>query len=237
MSENSIPSFFDDVWNNWCTGTGPCFECPNRDSQCHFYPKFGQGVLDAEIAFVAETPNEENRESQNSPKARKEQYGEFKNKIRRDPVPTWTKKRNRFSDSFFRDISGDFSGERERGIYYTNIKKCGDIEGGRVGWKNRKSKLHCEQYLIGELQAVDPDIVITFGKKATESLFEVFDHAESFDNIKDVTMQIHHINSYKIVPSIHWSNLHMNIKELEKIESKQDYWTTLAEKINSIVES
>jgi len=140
MGENQIPAFFDEVWNNWDSGKGPCFECPNRDSQCRFYPKFGKGVLNGELAFVAETPNEAGRENQNSPKSRKNRNGEFKSKVRNNPVPTWIRKGNRFSDSFFEDISADFLGDKKRGIYYTNIKNVGiltlNVQNGRIRRQN-----------------------------------------------------------------------------------------------------
>jgi len=234
MSENQIPPFFDEVWDNWCSGKGPCFECPNRDSQCRFYPKFGEGVLNGEFAFVAETPNEAGRKNQNSSESRRERNGEFKSEIRNNPVPTWIKKGNRFSDSFFEDISADFSGDKENGIYYTNIKKCGDIKSERSEWKNKKAKLHCEQYLRKELQAVSPEIIVTFGEKATESFFETFESDVKFNNLKDIVLKVHHINSYKVIPSFHWSYLHLNVRSLDNIDNKQDYWTALAQEINSI---
>lgn len=191
-------------------------------------------MLDAEIAFVAETPNED-RESQHSPESRKERYGAFNEKVRSDPIPGWIEEGNRFADSFFEDISADFAGEREQGIYFTNIKKCADIDGSRVGWKNRKAKLHCEQYLEEELAAVDPDIVVTFGKKATTSLFDVFDSSNTFSEMKEDVLDIHRIDSYSVIPSYHWSYLHLNIRSLEHIEDKADYWDTLAKRITSTV--
>ena len=234
MSGNQTSTFFDRVWNNWSSGKGPCFECPNRDSQCRFYPKFGEGVLDGDIAFVAETPNEDERENQNSPKSRKNRTGEFESKVRSNPIPTWIKKGNRFSDTFFKDISADFSGDKKRGIYYTNIKKCGDIDSERAEWKNKKAKFHCEQYLRKELQAVSPEIIVTFGNKATESLFETFETDVSFNNLKEVVLKAHNINKYKVIPSYHWSNLQWNANNLENIDNKREYWTVLAQKINSI---
>ncbi|WP_092733116.1 uracil-DNA glycosylase family protein [Halopenitus persicus] len=234
MSLDNIPAFFEETWNNWNTGAGPCFECPNRDSQCRFYPKFGEGVLDAEIAFVAETPNED-RKTQNSPKSQKERDGQFESKVRNNPIPEWIKEGNRFSDSFFKDISADFSDERKLGIYFTNIKKCADIEGRRKKWKNRKAKLHCEQYLKDELRTVSPEIVVTFGEEATESLFEVFDSASSFSRMKDDVLEVHHVSSYNVIPSFHWSYLHLNLPD--QIEDQEEYWTTLAEIINSTVDS
>jgi len=232
MSGDEISPFFEKIWGNWSTESGPCFECPNRDSQCRFYPKYGEGVLDADIAFVAETPNEDRR-NQNSPKSRKDRNGKFEIIVRSNPVPGWIKDGNRISDSFFKQISADFTDERDRGIYYTNIKKCADIGGGRAGWKNRKAKIHCEQYLEDELLAVGPDIVVAFGEEATESLFEIFDAGPSFDTMKDGVLRVYQLDAYSVIPSFHWSYLHLNLRCLDNIDDQDEYWNKLAEVINS----
>jgi len=84
------------------------------------------------------------------------------------------------------------------------------------------------------LQAVGPKIIVTFGKKATKSFFDTFESGTSFNKMKDVVLNVYNINSYKVIPSYHWSNLNRNVGSLDDIDDKQEYWTVLAQRINSI---
>lgn len=233
-SDDKIDNYLNRIWNNWQYGSGPCQDCPNRDNAGCYTPYYGDGVLDAEIAFVAETPGGD-RDIQNENQLDWELPESFREERGQDSKPSWIREGNRVPDDFFDQVDAWFEHRNgsDRGIYFTNAKKCQDIDGKDMEWKNIKAKLDCREYLRPEMEAVNPTVIVSFGEKATGTLYELYDVDEYIDAFNDVALTVYREEAPYIIPSYHWSNLYRNIRHLDDIDSRSEYWNQLASIVDS----
>ena len=234
-SDQQVENYLERVWDNWKFGAGPCEECPNRDHTGCFSPYYGDGILDAEIAFVAETPGDD-RDVQTGDQHNWKLPRSFREKRGTNSTPGWIKKGNRIPEEFFDAINGHFSKSKDggRGIYFTNAKKCPDIDGKDMTWKNIKAKLHCREYLKPEMDAVNASVIVSFGEKPTDTLYELYNIEQYIESLSDEVLQAYGNEEPYIIPSYHWSNLNRNLRHLDGIDGRDEYWKSLASAINSV---
>ncbi|AWB28458.1 uracil-DNA glycosylase family protein [Halococcoides cellulosivorans] len=237
-SDKRVENYLNRIWNNWQFGSGPCQDCPNRDNAGCYTPYYGDGILDAEIAFVAETPGG-GRDIQNEDQLDWELPGSFSAERGGASKPGWITDGNRIPDEFFDSVDAWFegTGQYDRGIYFTNAKKCQDIDGKDMEWKNIKAKLHCREYLKPEMNAVDPEVIVVFGEKATDTTFDLYDVDEYIEAFNDVALSVYRDNEPYVIPSYHWSNLFRNLRHIDGIDNHDAYWESLADTIESTLDS
>ena len=225
-------SGLENIWKNWRHGNGPCDGCPMRDSNHNWNPYFADGITDADIAIIAETPGQgsKTRHTQNATNpdlssaetlAKKRSRRNNGDADEKDVVGTISFDlvgNRRIPRQFFETINGTFRKDRSdmNQIYYTNSKKCKDIMSDDEDWKNDKGYIHCRSYIAPELELVDPDIVLPLGDHATDLTFHEL-NAEwagklkseiplDFENgLNPLPNQIRQVRGYYLIPSYHWS--------------------------------
>lgn len=234
-SKESALTHLQQVWENWENGTGHCEGCPNRDGSKQYYPSYGYGSLDADIALVAETPNSKpTRTTQRGDKNEGTSNSSFP-EGRVGEKPSWLNEKH-IPSSFLQDLSAGFGAESKHSLYLTNTKKCPDIEADSGDWMNPKAfQEHCIKYLKPELKSVDANVVVTFGGKVTKAVYELYGAERSISKLAhEISREPQPEEEHPtIIPSYHWSNLGRNVKHIDNVENNQDYWEFLAEKISS----
>lgn len=191
--------FCEELWRNWAVegGTGPCADCaahwsvredfpddPNsRTSSYGHRPFYGDGALtEVDVAIFAHEPG----------KASIPDYT--------DPEDDRTDES--FSDARNSDVTSvpDNAGSIELAkplfdvldntfrVYWSQLKKCNEFHYEEAGiesdGRNRDAERRCvglngySGYLRQELEAVDPDYVITLGKRPYELFSSIFDIEE-----------------------------------------------------------
>lgn len=110
--------------------SGPCENCPARDSSGCRPPYFGDGRLDANIVFLAETPGTPRETAARSDgPCWDETAKSYTDQIsKRKPMTNWLFGESddgefRIPQRFYYDFNGGFYDGVENGIYYTNVKK------------------------------------------------------------------------------------------------------------------
>jgi hypothetical protein len=224
-----------------------------RDSNLKWEPYFADGVIDAEIAMIAETPGQGDspewvRNAQHAERPNLSVAGSIKEKISRRENGGGEKdnignlsfdivSHNRIPREFFKIIGGTFQENlnSKKQIYFTNAKKCQNIEPDTHYWKNKKGYTHCKSYLIPELEAVGPDIILPLGEHATGQVFDELGSEWTgklkseipigFDNgLEPLPKKVREVDEYYVVPSYHWSFVNRS-------EYNNDYWKAVAQVI------
>lgn len=235
-SENAVEIYLERIWKNWQFDSGPCKGCPNRDKNGHHKPYYGDGSFDAEVAFVAETPGN-SRDSQHSNEINWRLERDFIDSRTSGGDPSWIKGGNHLPESFFETIESEFVRATEgRTIYFTNTKKCPSIEPKTENWKDQKAKSHCKEYLGPEMEAVDPTVIVSFGRSATEVLYDIQGIDRSVGSLKHEVLNVKEEGDRLQIPSYHWSNLGRNHSNVDGVSSSTEYWDRLAEEINSALD-
>jgi len=251
-----MPEGIESIWENWRHGSGPCDGCPMRDSNLTWEPYFGDGVIDADIAIIAETPGQgsSRRVAQNAPKPDLDVSSSLSEKLSRrnnneidgeDEVGQISfdlVSDRRIPRRFFEMIDGTFREDLNdrRRIYFTNAKKCKDIISEESEWKNGKGYIHCRSYIRSELDIVGPDLVLPLGQHATDLTFHELDSEWTgklkseipidFGNgLEPLPDKVRRVEGYHVVPSYHWNYINQSGYE------RQQYWENLARTITGAV--
>jgi len=172
----AISEFRQHLFENWKRGEGPCNNCPNHIKKEKCFPAFGLGNSDAEIMIIGNSPGPRVRELEVDNKNRQIDPERLKKQPDFDGFPlvsfyndniedinTWTgfgtvRKR------FIEDTSGLNTVLGDNRIYFTNAKKCANIDSG----KNEKAVTKCSSYLQKEIEIVNPSVIITWGLQAAK---------------------------------------------------------------------
>lgn len=106
---------------------------------------------------------------------------------------------------FLRSVAGH-AGLSLDEIYFTNTKKCHNIEGDsdEVEEANDIAWSKCQAYLQPELDYVDPDVIVPIGGKAVKAVRKslgVYVTSKLKESALTVTD-----STPKLIPSYHWSN-------------------------------
>lgn len=179
---SDTPSIFTELWANWQQGgggKGRCQGCPahwsvrddfpgepsERNSSYQHRPLYGEGKLDAQIAIIAREPGKPRGfdESAN----RREQSFES---VRHNTIHVGG------TIKYAGPMIDQFEASSFR-TYYTQLRKCNEIRGG----DNEKARKQCcglgeyQGYLREELEAVDPNYVVTLGVPGFKKFQRLFD--------------------------------------------------------------
>lgn len=165
------------IYQNWYDGTGPCKECPKRDSDHVTSPYFGfsNHPSSADVVILGESPGGKGSDAPAADNGKRvwKNYTDVA-----DEVPEeFENSRSDFSvgrfdhdscenyddwdifhetlDNAWKEVAGR---DRDIRLYYTNHTKCSDIHIN--GYEHDQTD--CPQYLIPELRVWDPDGIIAF---------------------------------------------------------------------------
>lgn len=110
------------------------------------------------------------------------------------------------------------AGIEYKDCYYTPAVKCRKGEKGKVSATQLK---HCKEYLLGELEKVNPDYVITLGSTALKALTNKAKITEIHGQV------IEHKSGFKVLPTFHpsmslrdprfWDRIHADFRRFGKI--------------------
>lgn len=172
----AVPQFKQHLYENWKRGDGPCARCPNRLFKESCEPSFGSGTAEADILLVGSSPGprarslEQDNKSRVVNPARLDALEEFEGHAlctfyNRDisDIHNWqgfSTLRKRFIEDQ-RGLDSDLESGR---FYFTNAKKCCNIEGA----DNGKALQKCGECLSREIELVNPDVVISWGMQAAK---------------------------------------------------------------------
>lgn len=250
MRKSELRSLGEDIWTNWWNGCGPCNECPNRDSNGYFNPKyFDSGLIsgdpDPEVVLIGNTPVDKH------PNGGKREILDFEE-------PYWDERESSLEweiqsqKNVLSWLSEEYQGfpkffaQLEKwpvwggGVYYTNAKKCSDIT--LDDSKNKQAYGKCNIYLEKQLELLDPQVIVTFGKNAFGYTMEVFDREppegplRDAINAKDDEGRI--FASYgeqpAVIPAYHYSRPH-NYSKVAGVEGVEDNFLELAKAIKRFI--
>ena len=96
--------------------------------------------------------------------------------------------------------------------------------------------------LGAELAGVGPNVIVPVGKKATLGIFKLYGIQKAEDDLSDVKLSEDALEPFSeseadvtVIPSFHWSNLHLNLNEdVQKRYpdvTTDNYWEVLGEQI------
>lgn len=234
MNQKLIEETLESIWNKWREEEGPCSHCPARNTQ--HPPYYADGVRTADIAFVAEKPGgKQSGRVSGSPPAHIEET--HRERINNRSSMEWIKDGNRLG-RFFNSLNSDlwFTPEVRYPAYFTNARKCRKIT-GENSWGNEHADYWCRQYLEQELTALNPEIILVFGKPAAESVFayyEVRDWPSKLSN-RVLTEYQSETNDTRIILSYHWSGIGRNVRHLDGIEGTNEYQDELAKLVDQVL--
>jgi hypothetical protein len=122
-------------------------------------------------------------------------------------------------------------------IYYTNFQKDGEF--GETDL-DRMSQRFWRDYLVREIEFLDPLIILPVGKPASEVVLDICGyepHVEPLAASNDKTTTVVH--------SYHWSNLHLNLSSVDErvlpdkiaegigpLDGTNKYWKAVAMQID-----
>lgn len=229
----NLDEFGECVWSNWKNGEGPCEGCPNRDADGQYTPKnidpgSTSGVADPVIVYVADCPGDGNNRSEKNSENTEPVSSTLHEEIEKHWYPVMKMLEDeRIPGWFFEEVG--YIPEKEGEAYYTNAKKCADIEGDDE--KNKNSRENCEIYLEKQLQLLDPDVIVGFGNKALDSLESIYGFNRE-DSITGEALSIVYQQEPIIIPSLHWGRIWLNLRHLSDEPDEDEYWRRLIKLID-----
>ncbi|MFB6222694.1 MAG: uracil-DNA glycosylase family protein [Haloarcula sp.] len=207
-----MPAFPDDEQRNALTED--CRRCPKL-AESRTCISWGNGSLSAEIVVVGEAPAE------GDPEADQWQGGNL----------TGLAYTSRRSGQKIRQMLAD-AGFGHDACYYTNAVKCHPPE-------NRDPTdaelANCRPYLVDEVEAVSPEVVLTTGKHATKTVLALDD--DGFDGFTDSVLDPYQSEALgvPVVPLLHPSYQEVWLSRLGY--SYDGYVATLTETVASVADT
>ena len=240
-----------EVASNWYgegpdgEGRGHCNSCEHRDSDLCSSPVYGYWTGEspqAEVMLLGEAPggnSGDGRQKVDSSDQYDNAYVRNNHKGKNWSEP-WDRKENRDRDlknvlknsdikipiDFLEKVQYDY----DANIYYTNVKKCNDVT-EVTGKEYDKAREKCKNYLLDEIEYVNPDVVVVFssdvdgqkpdGIKKNTNLHRVFTDFGITDipkNVTDVVFPDKDVPeslfpvydtdySFKLIPSTHFTRI------------------------------
>ncbi|WP_436903520.1 uracil-DNA glycosylase family protein [Halovenus halobia] len=278
MSGDSIDEHLQEIWSNWRDRNNQCQGCPHWGNGGGKAPHYGVGQITDETPTVAFVGHEggrsgnpalehiANRETLDLSEGQvkeikeyiRESYPEhFENYRATDLMETGMCNGDLTDDGtphspYMRACYDAFRNgdNNEYGLYFTNIKKCGEsYTFDETESKSKKAASRCIKYLTPELKRLAPEIIVPFGNKAAGAVFSKYEfkdgcptnfdveHAYDAGGIVSESLKLYETkNGIGIIPSIHFSEFYFDswfpkvIKgrdDLQRIKSKSDYWEEL----------
>lgn len=211
MSDNDIR---ERIWNNWVNKTGNCSNCDAHDYR--YRPGFGGGDIDSHVMIVLSDPNDDRNSCERILEQPKRKNRSFNYGYSADNG--WS-----MMDMYLNPITERIDGcDNADDIYFTNAHKCPKQSGKRSGFteKDKAAVEECGRYLEGEIDAVDPTVVVALSRQAIKAIGRC--SSVDFDGSLTPTKYVENWmngsrfygNNPAVVGGIHPSpeKLHLNLK-------------------------
>lgn len=289
MNESElVDEHLQDIWSNWRERSGPCQGCPHWGNGGAKAPHYGVGEITEEIPTVAfvgheggpsSNPALESIANRETPDLSEKQVEKIKEYITNSYPENFEEQRatdlmetgmcnGDLTDDgtphspYMKECYDAFrnTSENEYGIYFTNIKKCGEsyaFDEAASGSKNAAEQ--CIGYLDPELEQVAPDIIIPFGNNAAGAVFSnyefkqsrpsgfVVEHPYDASGIRSESLKLYETEGgIGVVPSIHFTQGYFNQNftpmcrerdDLSEEMSRADYWEEMVKVANRFLDN
>lgn len=223
------------IWHNWQNNKGPCSGCPNNDYDNFWYPFYGMGNKNSDVMIIADTPayNLENAMPRNC-KSLGVERAPLQWQSHSVNSDIFLDKRKNSKKNVLNSVIKAFFDQTEYSIdnvYFTNIKKCGDISGDDKA--NKQSYRHCSQYMQDEIEEINPNFIISIGSKP----FNYIKHKYNLNcsgGILNNHGTVHLLNSKIIYLSLaHWGYYRRNNKMDEYLKEAHHKIVKILNKLNA----
>jgi uracil-DNA glycosylase family 4 len=178
----------EEVWQNRQQEVGFCEGCPGCESP---YPLGGVGNDDADIMLVGVEPAYNLDELYvDMDMSWQEAKPDILLERKASDNPLWRHMENVA-------LAADCApGE----LYFTNVAKC-----AAGSYEERVE--NCIGYFKQEVITVDPDVILVYGGKAIDAVFDVMGLEQS-GTVGNMHTQMFETSSYKVVPLYHWGYIY-----------------------------
>ena len=213
-------TIFEQILRDWAAGRSHLENVEFTDPMGFFHPIFGIGDGDADIMIIADAPtysvcDEEVVHQRSRVRGLRpdtttwesvDQYREFQTKKIAETNPGGTQ-------DILEAVASAIEQDPDE-IYYTTLQKDGtfdesleETEDGRDPVElNEASITGWKPYLEGEIEHVDPDLIIVFGNRTVETLVDLLGRAD--ESIEDVPYrETYVLDKYPILRFDHWSSI------------------------------
>ena len=240
-----------EIWDNFRNHAGPCHDCPhwaNRGCSKPLYGVYNNDSYQADVLFVGIEPGGAGEPSY--PEMMGESV-ETKLELMKEEFPeNFADVQQRFKDlgmytvpysPHMKNCVDTFESQGIMNYSYTNIKKCPqDDEGSGLD----AAISECSKYFPAELEYVDPDVLILFGRRTMDAIYgllDVHEHNNVSSSIRRESLRVRTVPGLTIIPSIHFSSnrnrgFPRNLPEVSDMLygdpdafTEEDYWNRMAE--------
>lgn len=174
------------VWQNRRSQSGHCDGCPGCDAP---YPLTGVGNRYATVMLVGQEPAYNVDDDRIDMDMSWYDAADQVIKDRKESMnPLWKHMMNVA-------VAADCAPED---LYFTNLAKCDD---GDSDWHERFD--HCHTYFAREIALVDPSVLLLYGTKVSQAVFEMFG-LDLPDALGDAQGNVYETSSLNLVPLYHW---------------------------------
>jgi uracil-DNA glycosylase len=259
----ATPPEVSNIWKQWHPDNGGfegnCAECPLRDERGCRDPFYGNGEFNqdgtVDVMLVAESPGGANQADGPNKKSDLVGPDEFENRRFQSIADSFAG-----NSPYAQEISRILQEENDYSTYFTNVAKCNLLQTPDDGnsWLpaevikenapvesvdklNEEAKHVCENYLVDEIQALSPSVIVAFGDgKSVGPVYDLFDLSISSPFYEDVlspkegSFELNGTStSSVIIPSYHFSKpkFDSNISHVGA-NSRDEYWGRLEEQIS-----
>ena len=230
---------FEKILGDWSSGRNHLEDVEFTDPWGFFRPIFGVGPDDADVVVVTDAPSYpvgEDKEVQKRERVR----GHRLATTTWESVDEYRKWCSNFVEQANPDNTWDILQAVAEGvdkeveeIYFTTLQKDGEFDesmeetesGKNPTELNRESVARWKPYLKEEIEEVDPQLVIVFGKKSLQAVGDLFDPDEDFQTDSLSEKEPYVMDKYPVLSFSHWNHI-----SLPDDQSRKEY---ISEKIKS----
>lgn len=214
-------SVFEKIYRDWTSGRNELEDAGFKDPFGFFYPVFGVGDEDAELMILADSPTyrvEEDEELRYRGQVRGwrpassawESMDEYREWLRQlleltNPDGAW---------DVVEAVAEAVDADPEE-LYYTTLQKDGEFDesldetedGEDPAALNEESFSKWKPYLEGEIDHVEPRLIIAFGEKTLQALGDLFDPHEDFKTDLVPFGEPYVMDKYPVLRFDYWSEI------------------------------
>lgn len=131
----------------------------------------------------------------------------------------------------------NFVGGASNDYYYTNSKKCHNIEANNkeATEANETARTNCSTYLEPELESVNPSVIVAIGGRSVQAVRSCFE-VDLTSKLKESALTVTNTEP-AIIPSYHWAARLTDVRNCESFhgDSWPDYYQVLGDQIAGAV--
>jgi len=214
-------SIFEKIFLDWMSGRNQLEDAEFRDPWGFFYPVFGVGTDNADVVVVADAPTYPVDEDEEVRKRSQvngwqpaftmwesvDEYRDWCSEMLQhaNPDGAW---------DVLRAVADAVEREPDE-LYYTTLQKDGEFDesldeledGEDPAELNEESISKWKPYLQQEIEHVDPDMVIVFGKNTLEAIGDLFDPQDEFEIESVPYEELYVMDRYPVLRFDYWTEI------------------------------